>query len=366
MKFWSCTLILTLAITVSLRIIPPAYGNPYPSGLADTAYVYRDGYYWQGERAYTRAWYQPPFTYGYHGGCYQGYWPQGYYTYTYSHTLQRPQVSYTDPGWRSKLLDIAAQRDKVEGDIRRGVFEQAYFSAAVKQLGLEGNFHWQGYGVVPPYGAAPILGYPSLTLSAAGVQGSTIYGYHGGATYNSIASVYGDANLAQLYQQANRLAENAQRLSGQATTDFSALVGAEGGNRAKVAEILAKSQAVQELLKGLGDGVKVENRQFTFELKQTPQGMQLQRIEPQAAPGGNRRALWEAHAKEACGGCHGGGKKQGGFELAEWVPEMKPERRMAVLSRLLTDDAAKLMPRAADGGVGKKLAPAQLELWLAP
>ena len=329
-------------------------------------YVYRDGYYWYGNKAYTRSWYQPPSYYY----CGRYYYPQGYYYYYYSHTYQAPvqQVNYNDPGWRSKLLDLATARDKVEGKIRLGAFEQAYFMEAVKALGLEGNFKWQGYGLAPPYSYGP--SYGNLQLGSYGAQGNTVYGY----SMNSIASFYGDANLSQLYQQAARLAEGAQKYAGQATQDFGGLVGQEGQNRAKVAEILAKSQAVAEYLRAIqGSGGKIETKEFRFRVGPGADGgpPKVEKIEnpndpvPMAQPKDNVQVqqLWQAHAKAKCGACHDGAKAEGGFKLTSYG-EMTVEQKLVVVGRLLTTDEGKRMPRIQGGGVAPKLSTDEIRLWL--
>ncbi len=368
-----------LGVFIGNTLLPTNKSNASGNGVlnSDNYWSYAgDKYYYRGNYAYNRYYAQPYYSYGV-------YYP-GSYVYTYSHTYTpqtytAPTPAYTDPGWRSKLLDIAAARDKAESNIRKSAFEQAHYMDAVKALGLQGNFHWQGYGVAPPYPSyaygVPHSSYGNLQLSNAGVQGNTLYGY----SYNSIASVYGDTNLSQLYQQANRLAENAQRLSGQATTDFSALVGAEGSNRARVAEILAKSQAVQEMLRAMQDGnAKVETKTFTFKMVQGANGaMEIQKV-PNGPPNGNGvanpeqlpapgngqvdQAKWQQSAM-SCVACHSGQKKEGAFDVTQYQT-LTPDQKMKVVNRLTTSDDAKRMPRTQDGKVGPKMSLGEVSLWL--
>lgn len=344
----------------------PATSHPGSYTNSDGYWVYPgDGYYWHGNTAYTRTWLTTPGYYAY-GRYYAG---TGYWQYAYHHTYTAPAyvapaVAYTDPGWRSRLLDLAAQRDKAEAQIRKGAFEQAYFKEAVGVLGLQGNFRWEGYGAAPPYlasGGAPALGYGNLNLSSAGVNGNTLYGY----SYNSIANLYGSNDLATLYQQANRLAENAQKLGGQATTDFGALVSQEGGNRARVAEILARSQAAREVLQSLEQpSGKVETRTFSFKTVQGADGqMRLERVpEGAVAPAALEVAkAWERSATQ-CLGCHSGNKKDGGFDVTTYRA-LAAEQKLAVIGRLTTSDPSKRMPRSADGK-GVALPLAEVALWL--
>ena len=344
--------------------------NNYPGSYvnSDGYYVYPgDPYYWNGNNAYTRYWVSAPY---YTCGV---YYNSGYYRYTFHHTYVvpqqsyvAPQVSYTDIGWRSKLLDIAAARDKAEAQIRKNAFEQAYFKEAVQVLGLTGNFKWDGYGVAPPYSYAPQMPYStygSLQLSSAGVNSSTLYGQ----TYNSIASFYGDTNLSQLYQQANRLAENAQRMSGQAVTEFGTLVGAEGQNRAKIAEILARSQAASEFLRSLeAPGGKVETKTFTFKVVPGADGkMQIQKIDqgPPGVPGfgAEIEKAWEGSATK-CLACHSGARKEGGLDITLYRT-FSLEQKMNVINRLMKKDETKRMPRTAEGKAAAPFSAAEVQLW---
>lgn len=330
------------------------------NGYQQHGYTYWDGYWYWGNDAYTLR-YVPVASYTASYGC-STCAPVLQAVYSYHHTYTPVPVStptYTTPGWRAKLLDIAAARDTNEHKIRASAFEHAYFKEAVGVLGLQGNFHLQNYGVspfAPGYSAYGANQYGSLQLSTAGAQGSTVYGY----SLNTIQSVYGDANLGQLYQQANRLAENAQALAGRATTDFSGLVGQEGSNRAKVAEILAKSQAIREMLQSMeGSGSKTETKIFSYEVKPGPDGkMNIQRIEGTPEPRMSDRAGWETSARTKCFQCHGSGKKEGGFDV-QLYPSMSPEQKRHVIGRLTTSDPNKRMPKG-----GPPLSLQELQMWI--
>ncbi|HYE70388.1 MAG TPA: c-type cytochrome domain-containing protein [Aquabacterium sp.] len=170
-------------------------------------YVYRDGYYWRGQSAYTR-----------HRNNYGGYY------YRYSHTRYiAPPVKYATPAdWRNKLLDIA--KEKVE-------YQQ--FREAVRAMGLEGQ-----YGHAPNYA---IQGY-----------GTTLYGRV------TQANAYGDAadgQLAlQLAQQFGRIVEGAQSLGGEAAQKF-------GQVTEKVATIEAVTRGYAHALRASQES-KIETRQF--------------------------------------------------------------------------------------------------------
>lgn len=321
-----------------------------------TDYVYRDGYYWYSGRAYTRTLYQYP---GY--WSYGVYYPGAYYYQYYEVpvvTKTETRVTYNDPGWRTKLLELAAQRDKFEGEIRKGAHEQQYFMEAVQGLGLQGNFRWNGYGAAAPYSYGGYGGYGSGYIQSYGASGSTKYGY----TYNSLSQLYGDGDLSQLYQAANQLAQNAQRLGGDATAGFSALAGQEGANRARVAEIIAKGQMAQQILQALDAGPVTETRGFSFKFNQ--KGV-LERAETGVDPKvkGDLAERWKALAESRCAACHTGANKKGGFDVSVY-PTMPPEEKQKVWLRLVSEDEKRVMPRDADGHAGKRLTADEFRLWV--
>lgn len=312
-----------------------------------TEYTYRDGYYWLGDRAYTRTLYQNP-----------GYWSYGVYypgAYYYQYTEVPVATKYktvetikhTDSNWRSKLLDLAAQRDKFEGEIRKNAHEQAYFMDAVRGLGLQGNFGWSGYGAVPP-GASSGYGYGYSYSQSYGANATTKY------TYSNLSQLYGDSDLNQLYQAANQLAQNAQRLGGEATSNFTALAGQEGANRARVAEILAKGQMAQQILQVLEAAPSETVRGFTFKFNE--RGV-FERVESAAVDPKVKADLYDQFsivAESRCASCHSGAAKKGGFDVYSY-PTMSPEAKQKVWMRLTSDNENLVMPRDPKGGPGKRL-----------
>ncbi len=320
-----------------------------------TDYQYSGGYYWNGNYAYNRVLVQQPGYY--YGGCY--YPGSAQYQYNYSHTYQAPAQTYTAPAatdWRTELLKVASKRDAYEQKLRASMIEHQQYMEAVKALGLP---QYAAPLYMPGAGAAYNL-QGSLQLSTAGVNGNTVYGY----SYSNLRDLYGSGDLATLYQQAARLAENSQKLSGQATGDFSALIGQEGQNRAKVAEILAKGQAIQEMLRAMEGTKGAETKTFTFKLTTGADGkVQMEKVpEPGVAPEASRKA-WEQSAINNCVACHAGGKKEGKFDVTQY-PAMSPEEKRGVIARLVTMDETKRMPRAEGGKAGKPLSQAELKLWL--
>ena len=224
-----------LALSLILLFAFPAVANH--DGATEDGYTYRGQYWWLDGVAYTRE--KRVWTEYVRYGCCS--YPQRYYRWVYTRV---PVVTSADPDWRSKLLDIAAQRDRFEGRLRAAAQEQNAFLEAVGALGLTGNFNWSSYGMSPTL-ANPYRAAGQLAVGNYGTSGNTLYGY----SYSQIADVYGTTDANVLYQQAAALAKNSQDLGGRATERFSSMVELDGSNRARVAEILAKGQSASQTLK---------------------------------------------------------------------------------------------------------------------
>ena len=370
--------LLLAALAVALVSVP---------AWADDGYTYRDGYYWRDGHAYKREqhwvagstyyscgqWYQNP-----------GHWAWKYVEYPVAHkeVYKEPAVSHKDPDWRNRLLDIAAARDKAEAETRKGAYEQKYFLDAVNALGLTGNFRWEGYGAAPPYPAGGVglaagyghAGAALLPLNGLYTQSSTYqlggYGVNASTVYGTsakyLADAYGDTNLNQLYQQANRLAENAQKLGGQATTEFNSLVQQEGTNKARVAETIARAQALRLLAEALDGPAKTFTQTQSVEVKPAADhkadgGGEGDGRQRQAAA---IRERFEASWAASCAACHTGDKAKGGFTKEVFLKMSRQERMKDVFPLLTTPDPDKLMPRAVGGGPGKRLTDDEIKAWM--
>lgn len=386
-------LALAAVLGLALAVTPTARADSYHNGYVDSnGYTYNNGYWWKDGYAYKYEKYWVPGTGYYQYGCYYttpGYWAYKYVQYPVAQYKEpEKKVSAADPDWRSKLLDIAGNRDKYEAQARKAAYEQKAFIDSVGALGLTGNFRWEGYGTSPypagygGYGAAtygattyaaalPLNGlyahHQQLQFGSYGANASTVYG----TTLKSLADPYADNALPQLYQQANRLAENAQRLSGQATQDFGALVKEEGGNRARVAEILARAEAVKQFMGTLDGPPKTVTESRTFEFKSdTQSGAAPAAIPPAgdggfratAAAGGGRKAQFEALFAAKCGACHTGTAAKGKFTLAAYY-KMSTDDKLKVWSLLVTKDKDRVMPRTVDGGPGELLSQDEVRLF---
>ena len=323
------------------------YFNGYAAAYVAPINYFDGNYYWHGAgpdeagRSYPSGYY----------AWINGNWYQkgaGYlYKETVAQALLNKPVDYT-PDWQKKLLDIAAKRDKVEGQLRVRAQDYQAFQSALEAMGLKGNFHWNGYGQALNYGnIAQSYGHGSAYgMGTYGTNANTLFGY----SYSSIKDVYGDTNLNALYQQAARLTQNAQTLAGQATTDFHDLVGKEGESRARVAEALAQAQAAALALQAarLPTREKTETRVFSFKTEADGNGgVKVVPVEdggdkPIAQP--RDATAFQALMKTKCAACHSGDKKEGGFDIAGYGG-LDPLKKTKVWNRLLTPDNDKRMPK---------------------
>ncbi len=303
-------------------------------------YVHADGFYVKNGITHTRdiVWYKDWVWVNacYKGGCYvQGYWTYSwkwYYEYT---AVALPTAA--DPEWRTKLLSIAAARDKAESKLRVSAQDQTHFLEAVNALGLQGNFRYEAYGRNP---ISP-TGYGNLQLSSAGVNGNTVYGY----SYAQVADAYGQTDLNALYQQSSRLTQNAQTLAGTANSEFSALVQQAGGNAARIAEIFAKGEAGRKIIDGINSpGTRVET-------KITGTG-----FGPAAAEADIRATSFLTLSGPAtCVACHSGTKIEGKFDVTK-IPSMSAAEIVErVLPKLVSDDPKVRMPKGLPALTGDQI-----------
>ncbi len=359
-----------------------------PTVGADDGYTYRDGYWWSGGTAYTRTATQvlvPGSTYCQNGRLYTN---PGYYRtdYAYSavvkaaytppvYTPPAVPTSAADPDWRIKLLELAQARDKGEAGVRKAAIDQKYFLESVQALGLQGNFRIDGYGASPFGPGAAYGGYSSSTYGylqplngvythqlqygGYGVQNNTVYG----TSLKQYASLYGDTDLNALYQQASRLTENAQRLGGQATADFSTLVGQAGTNQQRVAEIIARADAAQRLLQSIDGPPRTETKTLEFGPAPPPMATPPGAAALPAGRAPGSRAAFEANFRTDCAACHTGANAKGKFTLEAYYT-LSPVQKAQVWQLLVTKDKNLMMPRSRDGGPGEYIGIEKFKLWL--
>jgi hypothetical protein len=335
----------------------PSYSYPsysYPSYSYPTYYSYPSYSY--------PSYYYPTYSY-------PTYYSYSTPTYT-APTYTSQNVTYKTVDWRAKLLEIAGDRDRAEYQIVKGALEQRYFMDATAALGFNrpgvGHGYLAGYygigGYTPPtYGVS--TSYPgaygsaythsTLNLGQFGANASTIYG-------NTLQSLFQQPDLNILFQQAARLAQGAQTLSGQATTDFQSSISQMGNNQSKVAEILAKGQAAAAAFQGLQPSgqysqstkVDLDSRPKIPDWKGAPD-ISGGTGGPSSLnnPGGSGlpslqelAGAWKQSAEQHCAGCHGTKVQEGKFNV--WnVTKMDLSQRLVVLSRIHSHDEKMRMPK---------------------
>lgn len=308
----------------------------------------------------------------------QGYWSCGRYYYgtPYYSYIEAPvysgtsTVNYKDPGWKTKLLEIKEQQNKVSGQILKDAIEYQQFMEATKAFGLQGpGFGLNGYATIPPNvlggGVLPAYGsgYNVAGTVQFGANANTQYGY----TLQAVSGLYGDLNVNQIYQQAAQLTQQAQTLGGQANTQFQALVGQAGSDKARLAEILAKGQVATQVIQALAAPSTLQTSSFKFSI--SPTGM-IQR-DDSGVDQPTKTAIdvaWQQVAGQRCAACHDpakvqGGKPKGGFDITKY-PAMTIEEKNAVWGAITNQDAKKRMPLAADGGPGVPLTQEELKTFV--
>lgn len=321
-------------------------------------YTYKDNYYWKDGVPYERwAYYYP--SHNYSGYSYGGRYYRIEYEYVRAYPQPRKESSVAlptpnDPAWRTKLLEIAAFRDKGEIQSRLSAFEHSSFLEAVNALGLKGNFTLHGYGVSPVYPMTS--GYVTGTqYGNHGIQGQTVYGY--GSQFT--ADLYGqalDVNLA--FQQGSNLVQNSQQLAGQGFSDLAGIISQSSDRQARIAEIIAKGIQGREAIKAMMEGLKAEPRttitQKDFGFRSAPAPVDTAMDD-----------VMKNVLMPACASCHSGAKVEGKFNIETYPSMSLAEKASRVWKRILTDDETIRMPRSRDGGPGPRLSPAAVKKILA-
>ncbi len=314
--------------------------GPYPVGyVTSSGYVFgQDGNWWYDNIAYTRS---SVWVEGYYArsacNCYYN-WVPGYYKYVYAAIPVPRVVTPRDPEWKSKLLAIAAYRDKAELGNRRAALEHQLFTDSVRALGLEGNFRIQGYGqgVLYPAAQYPVSMYGgNVQLGTYGANGQTVYGY----SYRQVADAYGQTDLNALYQQSARLVQGAQGLAGDANTRFSELARLNGEYASRVAEINAKAEALVRIAQGIRPEPRTQTTTSWFSNGTWPPPQQPEGIPPPQVQGVMSGV---AVVQQRCASCHSDGKNP--FQAANY-PRMTLDQRLGLIARATHDDPDKRMPR---------------------
>lgn len=303
--------------------------------LLASEYVYGGQYWWKGGTAYTRTsswvkdWYWVKGYYDKYYCYHDGYWA---YTWKESYAYTPVKLDYQAADIEQAIIKLAADRDRAVLKIAAQQQKSQSALQLVDKLGLSQNFG------IPNYGTG-IFSYGTPQLSSAGVQGNSVYGY----SYKSVADVYGTTDLNALYQQAARLTENAQTLAGQANSDFSTRVGEANQGARAVAEILARGEAGAKVLQAAkpSPSVRIEQQSGGFQF-----GTRTNSLLQSSVVGAKLDLKLPGPAK--CVSCHsGGGDAVTAWDITRYNPNDSRQRNK-VLSRLITEDPEKIMPKGAD------------------
>lgn len=203
-------------------------------------------------------------------------------------------------------------------------------------------------------------------------QGSTIYGYPTGAqSFTSVADIYGNVDLGALYDQAIRLASDANKYGSTATVGVNALIDSAGARRAQVAEILAKGQATSQIALASAEIAKATaaansvhiERQYTPAVEANAQASVSGYGGDSAVSSTETtelRAGLERIFRTRCVSCHGAEPK-GGLDLRS-IDTLSEQDAESVLDRIVHPDPAKRMPLAADYSPGTPLPMEEIKL----
>lgn len=299
------------------------------------------GYWWKEGVPYTRQ--RIDYTENYY---YCGRWvPKYFYYYKYTKAYDVNTVKATDPDYRTKLLEIAKQRDRIEGDIRKSAAQHNEFIEAVQALGFTSNFTWQGYGVAPTY-ASPLR----YQVGNFGVNASTIYGV---SQYAEAYNPY-DPNIDA--QQSAAVAKGAQAYAESATAGFNARANIFATGIQRAAEIEATGRASERAL--IAARAAPQTRTTTTVI--TPNPSDVPDVMPKVSVG--TRAPFTAASE--CMACHSGSNVQGKFDVTAWKTLTEDQKFSVVRSRLLTNDLDKRMPRKEDGSAGHRLSARKIKEFL--
>lgn len=366
-------ILIALAITLvpvvraeALTLSPGSYAGQIHEG-----YTFNDGYWWRDGNPYLR--YQAYQVYYDPSRCCN--YTRTLYSYQAAPYQKKAETIYPDrdPEWKTKLLAIAADRDKVEAQLRKSAQYHNEFLESVKSLGLDGNFRWDGYGYAPIFpqgyrsgrgygyglknvddGYGAVLGHLSTAYSQVpSSQGATVYGYR------ESADLYGNIDLGGVYREALRLRGDSRALEAEGDKGTTALVDKLGERAAGVAEIKAKGEAVDRAITAASralSSISAEKRvQMIREVygsgttTSTGGSGSSEGVSKTAEISRNTDFVSVATevTKKKCLSCHSAEKKNGGLDMTN-LTLLSNEQVTSILKRIVSSDPLKRMPLAGD------------------
>lgn len=311
--------------------------------IASGPYTFRDGLYWNNGQSFSRTQSTIIDQFGctrvqYH---YSPVAQQVVKEVIPQHVVEEKEVvlDYRDENWRDLLAKYAVKQKESQQD-----HEQ--FIEALKTLGLGDGQPQNVYGNSYPNAFAP--------------QGTTVYGYESGLNnpqqnlgYSTVADVYNKYDIALGMNQAARLAENAQNLSGQSTTQFVQLLEQIRQGNTDVAQTMALSQAVREFLTGVSEvqngqkvRVRVENKVGTGQPSNPPEFRPAPERQ-NAYTVGNERAFL-AMVQSKCVSCHSADDKKGGLDMTKFSA-FSADKKRQIFNRIVEPNPDLRMPKTSSG-----------------
>lgn len=344
--YWAAIVILSLA-ALAITALTTAKAQAATVVVNADGYEVEGDFYWKtisGERVpHTRTWTNG---YYYYSGCCR-YYKDGYYTYHRAAVVNK-KVDPEDPKALLIIAEAIKRRTETDGRIKERAAAYDKFTALIKAAGLEGEFRYDAYPFAPPYVPAS-----TYQLSAAGVNGATVYGY---SLKTNAVDLYG--NPSEYALLSSRLAEQANKNGAAATERFMDLAQLDAQSRERFAELLAQGKKDEALLLGIAAALKASQESKvsirTTERKAEPM--------PVPVPEPARKLSAGAILDAKCSACHAGGKAAAGLVLTSKVwAELAPATRGKVLARVTSSDPTLRMPLAPDGGPGTPLTAEEME-----
>lgn len=162
-------------------------------------------------------------------------------------------------------------------------------------------------------------------------QGASVYGL------STLSQVYGATDLGTLYQQAIRLASDANTYAAQANSGATGLIAQASANQTRIAEIVAKGEAVQRAFASASpaNSATVVTDGYQAQASASVQPLNTGLIES---------------VERKCQACHteATAKANGGGAILPRFSEMTEEQKNVVAFRLSTDNARDRMPKGGN------------------
>jgi len=281
------------------------------------------------------------------GNCCRWVYCRTPYRTTYYRTTYRTTSGIE--GWRTRLLDIYATRDRYAHQIAASAIEHNEFLETAEALGIEPIAAYSPrYATGGGYGIGATAAYQQL--------GNTAYGYGQGAA-GSYAPQISQIDINSALQKFGRIIEQGQQGVSQHATELSTILNTVGSTTTQVAKIEALSRMVQAATKDNGD-----KQSIVLQKKQDGKaGMQV--LGDSTDLFSTAKTATAEIIKQLCVNCHDAKHSKRGdlSDFESWTPTERKKRRLKIIAAITNADPAKRMPLAKDGSPGAPLTPQMIE-----